>query len=279
MASEQRRVAVLKDGPLPTSALLYRTEHSAWDPRQRVFHYGYPVELHGHDHPLRLLFEHLLVGLAPPSLMMLRSVVQVDAAVAAFIYLYPDRVNHPSLGAFVDFVCRFERWGSTGAFPSAHPSQLYAIRAIRDILPSPGDAAALSDQACTDILMDAVSALDQAYGGTLPVRRLPGVSDVLFETDRIVAVRVEASAELDVWDGIFAAGKCVSLVVRPPAEAAIMRRSLLVTDLDFDALLGRLNQIEPGWRMETALAIVGPSGGTKLSPVDLASVLADSLIC
>ncbi len=276
-----RRVAVLKSEELPLEALLYRTEHSAWDPPNRVLHYGFPVEVCGHEHPLRLLYEHLLVGLLPPDLMLLRGVSQVDSAVAAFLYLFPDRINHPSLGEFVDFVCRFERWGSVGAFANANPSLLYVLKALRDVLPSAADEAALSGQALTDVLMDAVSVMDKTFIYSLQLGKLPGITEVLYESDRVVVVAVSPGTEKDVWDGIFAAGKVLAVVFRPEVDegrqsVALIRRSLLVMDFDFDALLARLNAVEPGWRTESPLAIVSPAGGTGLSAPDLVRLMTEA---
>jgi hypothetical protein len=279
-----RRVAVLKQGELPQGALLYRTEHSAWDLRKRVFHYAGRADVFGQDHPLRLLYEHLLVGLQPADLMMLRGVAQVDAAVAAFLYLYPDRINHPSMGEFVDFVCRFERWGSVGSFAGTKPSLLYVLQAIRDVLPSASDQAALSDQALTDVLMDAVSVLDKSFTLDITLGVLPGVETVHHESDRVAFVEVAPGTEEDVWDGIFAAGKVLAAVVRPEVgdgrrNVTFMRRSMLVWDLDFDVFAARLNAAEPGWRMESPLAIVSPAGGTAIPSQDLVSLMVGAVNC
>lgn len=274
-----RQVAVVREQELPSEALLYRTGHSEWAPQKGIYHYDLPVEIYGSDHPLRLLYEHLLVGLQPPSVMVLQSISQVDAAVAAFLYLFPERINFFELGAFVDLVCRIERWGSLGSLPSANPTHVHVLNALRVLLPSTSDEDELSDRALTDILFSAVEVVGQSFEFEVTLDDLPGLDSVLFDSDRVAVVQLRPDAPADCWDGLFLTGKVVVMTIRPGGQIAMFRRSLLVNDIDFRAVCSVLADLEDGWRLKTPLALLGPRRGTSIPPSDLADFVRSAVIC
>ncbi len=274
----QRRVAVLQLHPLPEDVLLYRTEQV-----QGPFSYPSPHNPVLHDHPLRLLFEHLMMGRVPPPVMALRSIVSLDSVVATFLYLYPDRINHPEIGTLVDIVCRYERWGSVGTFPSVAPHHRYVLQALSDVLPSEEDHVAMGDQVLTNLLIDAVQILHGSFPLDVELMALDGVESVEWETDRIAVVIAQEDAPADLWDGIFLAGKLVAAVLRPKSDGqttvAIIRRSVLVRDLDFTKLFKELAYREAGWHEQTDLALLGPVSGSRFPLDELVNLIKGARIC
>lgn len=281
----QRRIAVLRgrdwssvSSEERSSVLLYRI-----DSTQSPTSYPNPRNPMYDEHPLRLLYEHLLMGRVPPPVMALQQITGIDAVVAAFIYLYPDRANHPEVGVLVDIVCRFERWGAVGTFPNVAPDHRYVLQALREVVPSEADHREMGDDALTDLLVDAVQVLHGSFPLEVKLTDLEGVESVAWETDRIAVVIASPDAPADLPDGLFLAGKFVGAVLWPQGDrtsAMLIRRSVLVQDVSFDALFRELAFREAGWQQQTALALVGPAAGSVIPVEEFVDLLqAATTIC
>jgi len=274
-----RQVHISKE-TVPVNAVLYRIKNlRSFDPASGTFAYSTapssenPTQW-GVKHPLQQFCEDMMAGVVFPDMLALDDISTYDSVIAAYLFLFPGAFHSSRVRKLVEAVCLYDSWG-TNILANVERRYLFTLQTLDSILPTRAQVAELTDEKLQSRLQKAVEYIQEAVlfeeGSG---EQMKGVTQVHWENDRCIVFSTTGGIHPpNLWDGVFSIGKFVGAAFIPCnnncSHVSIIRKTLMVPDLDFKTLVDQISELEPDWRWVSPLAVVSPINGTSLTPEQL----------